>query len=66
MSRYRRMPQFVPATCRSLAAASSNADFPSGNAPTARVLRRTSRNNLSSGLLFAGVDVLISKRLVGK
>ncbi len=50
MSRYRRMPQFVPATWRSLAAANINADLPSGYAPTARFLRHTSRNNRSSGL----------------
>lgn len=37
------MPHFVPATWRNRAAASMSADFPSGNAPTALVLRRTSR-----------------------
>ncbi len=50
MSRWRRAPHFVPATWRSLAAASISADFLSGNAPTARALRRTSRSNRSSGL----------------
>ena len=38
MSRNRRMPQFVPATCRSLAAANMSTDLLSGNASTARVL----------------------------
>lgn len=50
MSRYGRVPHFVPATWHSLAVASINADLPSGNAPTARVLRRSSRSNRSNGL----------------
>ena len=50
LSKYRRVPHSVPGTRRSLAAANINADLPSGNAPTARVLGRTSRNNRSSGL----------------
>jgi hypothetical protein len=53
MSRWHRVPHFVPATWRSLAAASMSADFPSGNTPTTLV-RRTSRRVFSSGSSFAG------------
>ena len=35
MSKYRRVPHFVPATCRKRAGASISADLPSGNVPTA-------------------------------
>jgi len=59
MSRYRRVPHFVLATWRKRAAASINADLPSGNAPTARVLRRTSRSNRSKGLKLADAAALV-------
>ena len=44
------MPQRVPAMCRSLAAQSIKADWPSGNAPTTRVGRGISRRIRSRGL----------------
>ena len=48
--RYRFVPHLVAAMCRSLAATSISADWPSRKAPTTRVRRRMSRMMRSSGL----------------
>ena len=44
MSIYRRDPHELLATCLSRAATSMSAEWPSGKAPTARVLRRMDGN----------------------
>ena len=51
MFMYLRVDHWVPAMCRSLAAARFRQDWPSGKAPTTRVRRRISRMMRSSGLL---------------
>ena len=48
---YFLLPHWVPATWRSLAQTSIRAEFPSGNVPTTRVLRRIPRFSLSITLL---------------
>jgi hypothetical protein len=55
-------PHFVPATCRSLAATSINAEFPSGKFPTTRVRCRTYRITRSKGLFV----LILSQCLRGK
>ena len=47
------MPHFVAAICRSRAATSIKADWPSGNAPTTRVRRRTSSTHSLQGVIGA-------------
>ena len=50
MFMYFLLPHCVPATCRSRAHTSINAEFPSGKQPTTRVRRRISRFSRSMTL----------------
>ncbi len=52
MLMYFLLPHCVPATCRSLAHTSINAELPSGKQPTTRVRRRISRLSRSIALYF--------------
>jgi len=64
MSGLRRVPHFEPATWRKRAAASIKSDLPSGNAPTARVLRRISRSSRSSGLFGSQTAPVLPRKYV--